>query len=196
MQQFSDEELVAKFREDAGPSANRWIDELFRRYQSRVAVWCLRFTGNRDSAADLAQDVFLKVYRNIHLFRGDAKFSTWLYAIVRNHCLNEMKGQSARPQTADEPLEFDIADVAQTSALARLEKEEAVLSMRALVNETLDETEKAVMVMHYAEEITLDAITRLLRLQNASGAKAYIVSAKRKLAAAVARLNRHAWRPE
>jgi len=62
--------------------------------------------------------------------------------------------------------------------------------VRDLVRDSLSETEARVMTLHYAEELPLDAVTRLLKLDNASGAKAYIVSAKRKLARAVAR-----WKP-
>ena len=59
--------------------------------------------------------------------------------------------------------------------------------VRKLLAETLDETEQAVFTLHYGEDVPLDAITRLLGLQNASGAKAHVVSAKRKLARAVQR---------
>jgi hypothetical protein len=51
-----------------------------------------------------------------------------------------------------------------------------------ILNKNLNETEKAVFTLHYGDEVPLDAITRLLNLENSSGAKAYIVSAKRKLA--------------
>ena len=60
--------------------------------------------------------------------------------------------------------------------------------MRALLATALDETERRVFTLHYGEDVPLDAITRLLRLTNASGAKAYVVSARRKLARAVQRL--------
>jgi DNA-directed RNA polymerase specialized sigma24 family protein len=61
--------------------------------------------------------------------------------------------------------------------------------VRTLLAETLDETERRVMTLHYGEDLTLDAVTRLLGLTNASGAKAYIVSARRKLSGAVRRWN-------
>jgi RNA polymerase sigma-70 factor (ECF subfamily) len=189
MQEFSDEELVANFRSDGGPPAgNRWIDELFSRYHARVALWCYRFTGDRELAADLAQDVFLRTYRNIGSFRGDAKFSTWLYTVARNHCVNEMKARSSRPEHRSEAVEVsEIEDAFRESVLDSLEREQSLGVMRTLMEQTLDETEKKVMVLHFAEEIGLDAITRLLELNNPSGARAYIVSAKRKLSAAVER---------
>ena len=188
VQDLSDEELVAKFRAEAGsPSADTWINELFQRFHARVAMWCLRFTGDRESASDFAQDIFLKAYRNLNSFRGDAKFSTWLFSIARNHCVNEMKARSARPQETTDALELDMAQGPGESVLSLLEREESLESMRALIGETLDETEVQVMTLHYAEEYSLDAVTRLLGLTNASGAKAYVVSAKRKLGAALTR---------
>jgi RNA polymerase sigma-70 factor, ECF subfamily len=188
MQDLTDEELVANFRSHGGPPAgNRWIDELFGRYHSKVAVWCYRFTGERDLAGDLAQDVFLRVYRNIDSFRGNAKFSTWLYTIARNHCINEMKARSVRPEQTSESIELDIEDGVRENILASLERQQSLQSMRALVNETLDETEKRVMVLHFGDEIGLETVTRILQLQNPSGARAYIMSAKRKMSAALQR---------
>jgi RNA polymerase sigma-70 factor (ECF subfamily) len=178
MQQLSDEELVAKLR----------INELFQRYHTRVAAWCFRFTGDRDAAVDLAQETFLKAYRNLGSFRGDAKFSTWLFSIARNHCVNEMKARSARPEYATDAADLDMNESNEANVLEALEREESVETLRTLINEALDETEKQVLSLHYAEEIELDAISRLLGLTNTSGAKAYIVSAKRKLGAAAQRL--------
>lgn len=186
--QLSDEELVAKYRGQAGsPTAEKWINELFRRYQARVATWCYRFTGERESAADLAQDIFLRAYRNLHSFRGDSRFSTWLFTISRNHCVNELKARSVRPVAANDDLALDLEPAREENILSALENEEARRSLRTLIAETLDETEKQVMELHYGEEITLDVISRLLGLTNATGAKAYIVSARRKLVAAVQR---------
>lgn len=185
---LGDEELVARFRaEPASSNAQASINHLFERYHSRVAAWCYRFTGDRNSAVDLAQDIFLKAYRSLNSFRGDAKFSTWLFSIARNHCVNEMRMRYTRPEEATDCLDPDLEPARGESALAALQKEEVLRSMRALISETLDPTEAQVMTMHYAEDISLDAITRLLGLTNASGAKAYVVSAKRKLGAAVAR---------
>ncbi len=189
MQELSDEDLVARSRaETASSEADVWINELFRRYHSRVAVWCLRFTGDRELAGDLAQDIFLKAYRNLQSFRGDSKFSTWLYSVTRNHCFNENKAKASRPEESLDAVTQQIADGDRESILTILQKEESLESVRALMREALDETERNVMVLHFSQEMTLDAITKLLGLSNTSGAKAYLVSAKRKLAIAVKRL--------
>src|SRR5581483_8594896 len=89
LEQLPDEELVVKYRSvaDAG-EREQYIAELFRRHYSRVARWCLRFTSDRETAADLAQEIFIKAHQNLNSFEGGSKFSTWLFVIARNHCLN------------------------------------------------------------------------------------------------------------
>ncbi len=179
--QLSDEELVSRFRSGVGdPRSNQFVNELFRRHRTRVACWCLRMTGDRESAADLAQEIFANAWRRLDSYRGDSKFSTWLYAITRNHCLNQMRARASRPDTGAGELTPDLQDTTE-GPLERLEREDTLRVMRELMKDALDETERKVLALHYAQEMPLDAITRLLGLTNPSGAKAYIVSARRKL---------------
>jgi RNA polymerase sigma-70 factor (ECF subfamily) len=186
MEQLLDEELVARYQAAAQVvEREQYINELFRRNYARVARWCLRFTADRESAADLAQEVFTKAYLNLSSFQGQSKFSTWLFVIARNHCLNVVRAntrQATELKVDDgEELLSQIADQSQ-SAHSAMERQDSEKLIGKLLSDALDETEKAVFTLHYGEDVSLDAITRLLRLENQSGAKAYIVSAKRKLA--------------
>lgn len=193
MQAFSDEQLIARFTDEkeSAEQRKRAVDELFGRYQSKVAVWCFRVARDREWAADLAQEVFLRALRSLPGFRGDAKFSTWLYTIARNHCYNAVQARSAR---AEESLEFiELPDTGRRFD-SELELRSEIHEMRELLNNTLDETERQVVTLHYGEDMTLDSVTKMLRLQNTSGAKAYIVSARRKLQAAIGRLRSRAYR--
>jgi RNA polymerase sigma-70 factor (ECF subfamily) len=180
VQGFSDEQLIA-LSNDAGQSDARRrqaIDELIGRYQPRVALWCYRVVRDRDWAADLAQEVFLRALRGLGGFRGASKFSTWLYTIARNHCFNSVQSKATR---AEESMEFlQLPDPGRPIDSA-MESEQQIVELRRILDETLDETEQRVMILHYGESLTLDSITRLLGFTNASGAKAYIVSAHRKL---------------
>ncbi|MGI8745132.1 MAG: RNA polymerase sigma factor [Bryobacteraceae bacterium] len=186
MAPLSDEELVEKFRGEADPAAaERWINELFERYHARIATWCFRFTGSRESALDLAQETFFKAYRYLGSFRGDSKFSTWLYSIARNHCLNDLKARASEPMGVADAITLELPDSRSGGQQAWLERKEMLQLMRRLISESLDDTESRVMTLHYAEEMPLDAITRVLGLENASGAKAYVVSARRKLDSAI-----------
>ena len=187
MQEFSDEQLVALSADtnELPERRQRAVDELFGRYQSRVAAWCFRVARDREWAADLAQEVFLKTLRNLPGFRGDSKFSTWLYTIARNHCYNAIEKRATR---AEDSLEFlDLPDTGRRFD-RELEVENEIHEMRELLNNTLDETERQVMTLHYGEDMTLDSVTKMLGLSNSSGAKAYIVSARRKLQTAIGRV--------
>ena len=187
MDSLSDEAVVEQYRAAPAAGRERLAEELFQRHYLRVARWCYRFTGDRESAADLAQDVFLKAHKHLETFRGSSRFTTWLYTIARHESLNRLQQRRAAPVLPDgEDVLADVPaldpgpeDLAVRSSRAR--------RLHAFLAETLDETERKVFTLHYGNDMPLDAITRLLRLENTSGAKAYIVSAKRKLARAVQR---------
>src|SRR6476646_6977370 len=175
-QELTDEALIARYRAEAGQAqAEEYLNELFRRHHVKVARWCLAVTGDRESAADLAQEICVKAYQNLSYFKGQSKFSTWLYSITRNHCLNAVRSRASIPDMESDELVMEtLPDVASDSPLASVERKQQAEIARQLVNETLEETEKAVFTMHFAEELPLDVITRMLNLTNASGAKAYL----------------------
>jgi RNA polymerase sigma factor (sigma-70 family) len=154
--------------------------ELFRRYQTRVATWCGRLVRDPGRGMDLAQEVFVRAWRYRHTFRGDARVSTWLYAITRNHCLNAIRKLEADPLARLDEFPSNLTD-ATGNVHANAESAQAFERLWGIINQTLTAMEKRVMALHYGHELTLEAITRACRLSNPSGAKAYIVNAKRKL---------------
>jgi RNA polymerase sigma-70 factor (ECF subfamily) len=181
MEVLSDEELVERYRAASGRRKEEFLNQLFERHHTRVATWCYRMTGDIDSAADMAQEVFLRALKSMDSFRNSCKFSTWLYSIARNRCVDELRGRAARPNEATSNVLEEVADLRSEQALLTLERRESTRALRRLIQEALDETEAKVMTLHYVDELPLDSITRLLGLANPSGAKAYIVSARRKL---------------
>jgi len=186
---YSDEELVRVCQQCApGPNRNAHAEELFRRHVRRVGLWCLRMVGDRESAADVAQEVFVKVFQKLDSFRGDAQFSTWLYTVTRRHCYDFVRSRSNDATTGAADGEWDnVADANAVDPLAALEGAQSRAAAHAILRESLDEVERQVFILHFGEGLTLAAITRLLRLKNTSGAKAYIVSAKRKIRRATER---------
>lgn len=190
MESLTDEELIARYRLAPGAERSRaYLETLFRRHQTRVAAWCYRFTGDRTLAADLAQDIFAKAYASLGSFRSDSKFTTWLYVIARNRWRDELRSRQSRPrEVPEEAMEF-AEPASDNAALAALDAHDARRVVHTLMEQSLDELEKQVMTLHYGHEMRLDAITALLGLTNASGAKAYIVSARRKLSAAIKKWN-------
>lgn len=69
---------------------------LMNKYKKVIFNFCLRYTGNREDAEDAAQEVFIKLYKNINSFRGDSKFSTWLYRLTVNTCLNYLRWRKTK----------------------------------------------------------------------------------------------------
>lgn len=81
---------------------------LVRRYERRVYSLAIRYCGDREDARDLTQETFVRAFRALDSFRGDAAFSTWLHRIAVNVCLDELRRRRTRPQVhLDEPLQTD-----------------------------------------------------------------------------------------
>jgi RNA polymerase sigma-70 factor (ECF subfamily) len=105
---------------------------LIRRHHAPVAGLCRSLLENRPDAEDAAQEIFLKAYRSLHGFKGDSQFSTWLYRITMNHCLNirrrAVRGRTVsldaliqnRGELAGEPLQGSklSADMIEDAELA------------------------------------------------------------------------------
>jgi RNA polymerase sigma-70 factor, ECF subfamily len=182
---MTDEELIAAHREGWGPSREEVVEELFHRYQPRIVRWCYRFTRDRESGLDLAQEIFMRAFRNLDRYRGECRFSTWLYVIARNLCMSALQKRASEPVWAAKAITVDLPDATARSIHAAVETEQTRAKNWRLILDTLNQMEAKVMLMHYGEEIPLNTVSRTLGLTNKSGAKAYIVSAKRKLHAAM-----------
>src|SRR5688500_2307062 len=104
--QIPDAELVRRFREgDRAAYA-----EIVRRYQDRVFTLCLRWMGDRELAEDVAQDVFLALFKSLPSFRGDSQLSTWVFRVVINHCKNRRLYRKRRHSDQHESLEGERDD--------------------------------------------------------------------------------------
>ena len=81
-------------------STQAW-EKLVRRYEDRIFNQGLRLTGHRSDAMDLMQEVFLGVYRNLYRFRGDAKFSSWIFRIAHNKAIDMNRRKRLMPFVAN-----------------------------------------------------------------------------------------------
>jgi RNA polymerase sigma-70 factor, ECF subfamily len=90
----------------------RAFRDLVERYQDRVFSLLYRMIGRRDEAEDLAQEVFVTVFKSIDQFRGDSKLSTWLYRVAVNHCKNRVKYLARRYDRATGVLDENAERVA------------------------------------------------------------------------------------
>lgn len=76
------------------------FSELLDEFQQKVFHTCLSFVPNKEDAEDIAQEVFLEVFRSIHKFQGNSKLSTWIYKISTNKCLEFIRKKSAKKRFA------------------------------------------------------------------------------------------------
>ncbi len=74
------------------------FEELVRRYQRPLVSYVYRMTGNYESALDLTQEVFIKVYGSLARYRPEYKFSTWIYRIAHNTAIDHLRRHSTREQ--------------------------------------------------------------------------------------------------
>lgn len=111
MSHLTDEELVQLYLD--GQIAN-YFEELYVRYYTKVLRQCYFYTNDHDSAADLTQDIFIKLMGKLPSFMGRSKFSTWIHVVTLNHCTDQLRKLNSRPymnsQVDWDKLEIETAD--------------------------------------------------------------------------------------
>lgn len=174
-----DRALIEEALSLQGPDRAAVLQVLYRRYYDRVGLWALRLARDPEEAAELAQEVFVRVHTRIEGFRFDSSFSTWIYRITRNLSID--RGM-ARARKRAEALDA-VAEPRDPSpdVVELLCRAEVVDRFRGAVDRDLDPIEARVLYAHYVDGVGLAELTTQLGLENKSGAKAYVVSARRKL---------------
>ncbi len=161
----SDEELVAVYV-DAARSRYAREDafrDLVTRYQRRVFAICVRELGDRSDAEDATQDTFVHLARKAHQFRGDSRWSTFVYRVAVNACRDLQRRQARRPQTPVEDVtQAQVAagmtpDVAPDEVAAR---ETALQVQEALA--TLDELSRTLIVLCAIEGLSYPEAAEVL----------------------------------
>jgi RNA polymerase sigma-70 factor (ECF subfamily) len=139
------------------------FEELVMTYQHRVFGVALRMLGNRAEAEDVAQEAFVRAHRALGAFRGDAKLSTWLYAITSRLCLNRLASGERRMarQGEDALLRLSDAGPRPDAALERRELETAL--GRAIAE--LPEDRRIVVVLRDLEGLSYEEIAQVLELE-------------------------------
>jgi RNA polymerase sigma-70 factor (ECF subfamily) len=132
------------------------FDRLVEAHQRDIYRLCYRYVNNHEDASDLAQDSFLKAYRAIGRFRGDSAFSTWLYRIAVNTCLNF----KAARRTAPEELPPSLADPKAPVSKTMEEREEARRVREAVTR--LPDRQRATLILKIYHELTHEEVAGIL----------------------------------
>ncbi|MEM6264106.1 MAG: sigma-70 family RNA polymerase sigma factor [Bacteroidota bacterium] len=132
---------------------------LYDRYADRVYRKCFSFSKDADIAQDMVQDIFLKVFFQLSKFKGKSKFSTWLYAITYNYCVEHYRRNNKYHFT-------DIDDQPDTQDDA-LEEKELLQTRMDILQQALEKVapdEKALLLMKYQDEVSIKEMMEQLNL--------------------------------
>ena len=136
--------------------------QLVQQYQQYVFTLVLRFTDNREDAEEISQDIFVKAYRSLADFRGDAKFSTWLYTVVRTSCITFLRKKKLDVTSIDNERTFLQLENQESSFKANTVEQK---SRHAMVNEAikmLSPDDAQILTLFYKSEQSLEEIGRIM----------------------------------
>ena len=150
------------------------FNELVRLYQAKIFRLVFRMLGDRAEAEDLAQEVFVTVFKSIDGFRGDSKLSTWLYRVATNHCKNRIKYLSRRAKGSkkefDEIADREAVESATMSTSAQVPRpDEAVqgFQVQSAVQQALselDDEHRELVVLRDVENMSYEEIQQITGL--------------------------------
>ena len=166
MSPIDEKELVLK----ASKGDETAFETLMLNYQTPIYNLCYRTVGNQEDAADMTQEAFLKAWKYLHSFQFESAFSTWLYRLATNCCLDLLRSKKRRPTisivTEDENGEeqiFDPVDPAPQPEEALIRKEEQVQLEEALAS--LEETQRQIITLRVVNDLSYTEIADILDLK-------------------------------
>jgi RNA polymerase sigma-70 factor (ECF subfamily) len=153
---------------------------LVYRYKDLVFTLALRMVKNREEAEEVSQDTFIKVYNSLNRFKGDSKFSTWIYRVAYNTCLDRLKKNNRQEYTVaiDEYTEHQVKTL--ENALDALEEQEKQLAIKKCL-EMLPSEDSFILTLYYFEELSLDEISKITGLKP-NNVKVKLFRSRKKLA--------------
>jgi len=139
--------------------------ELVKRYQNFVFTIVLRYTDSREDAEEISQDVFVKAYRSLADFRGDSKFSTWLYTIVTTTCITFLRKKKLDVQSLDNEKVFAVADNIDSGMRANQVEQKSKVNMVNKAIGLLSPDDAQIITLFYKAEQSLDEIATIMGME-------------------------------
>ena len=162
------------------------FEKLVTAYDKNGYNIALRMVGDPEDAADMTQETFIKAYRALSSFRGDSKFSSWLYRIASNVCLDFLRSRSRHPQVSlstvdeDDRATFELPDMRQNPEEQLMKK----LGMEAVRRglEQLPEQQRQILVLRELGGLSYAELAQTLGLEEGT-VKSRIFRARKRLCA-------------
>lgn len=143
------------------------FEELVRRYQRPISAYVYRMVGNYESALDLTQEIFIKVYGSLGRYRPEFKFSTWIYKIAHNSAVDHLRRSSTREQSLIHGTEGDNFELPVESGRLTPEQEserkERRVEIEAVVR-TLPANYRELIILRHSQDLTYEEIVEVTGL--------------------------------
>lgn len=142
------------------------FEELVLRYEKKIYNYCFRMTNNEQDAEDLTQEVFIRVYKNLKSFKGNSHFSTWVYRIAHNICIDRyrrLKIPSISLSTGgfgEEDKEIEIASEELTPEDAVITREQQEMIMKCIA--MLKPQYRSAIVLRDIQNYSYEEIARIM----------------------------------
>lgn len=150
---------------------------LVDKYKNMVFTVCFRILRQREDAEDVAQEVFLKAFRNLYAFKGTSKFSTWLYTIAYRTAIS--KSQLKKVDTVNEDFHIDLATDEEFPQLEGIKEQEQAYYVQQAINQ-LPEIDGVIITLFYIEESSIQEIVEITELSE-SNVKVKLHRARKQL---------------
>ena len=139
--------------------------ELVNRYQNYVFTLTLRLIKSREDAEEVAQDVFVKAYRALADFRGESKFSTWLYTITNTTSITFLRKKKLEVHSLDNEKVFEMAESKDSGFRANSIEQKSRVTMVTKAIALLSPADAEIITLFYKVEQSLDEIGKILGLE-------------------------------
>ena len=174
---ISDEELVYKI---VATNNTHLFAVLYDRYVSVVYNKCYGFSKNKEEAQDLTHDVFIKLFVKLRTFKGNSKFSTWLYSFTYNYCVNYVQRDLHKKNekitvVTDQVKDDQELDEIDDATLFELKSDKLAKAM-ALI----EPNDKIILLMKYQDDLSIKEISGVLEIGE-SAVKMRLKRAKEKV---------------
>jgi RNA polymerase sigma-70 factor (ECF subfamily) len=179
---FADPDIELMLRFQKGET--RCFEELVNKHTRGVLNLVFRYLGDASRAEDVAQDIFVKVYRARMKYEPKAKFSTWLYRIAVNHCLNEIRSRKSQPSLAT-PINDMLEEPEGDNPDARIARTELRDAVKAAID-SLPENQRMAVILARYEDMSYDEIAEAMGM-SLEAVKSVLFRAKENLKLALAK---------
>ena len=155
-QKLSDEDLVKQI---ALTKDSILFAELYDRFAPKVFNKCLGFAKSKVEAEDLTHDIFIKLFVKIDSFKGNSKFSTWLYSFTYNFCVNyvQRNAYKNKEQVKEVVIKEDTAAEVSDNELLQIKADKLNMVLSAI-----DPKDKMILLMKYQDELSIKEIQEVL----------------------------------